>query len=411
MSIYKIARQDDQYLYVKQYIVGTVAPMAAAAPALVPDAAPALPLTRRFQLLEFDRGLPRTGQWRDDFAIADMNGDGNLDIVSGPARKSLSGPAIFLGDGQGSWTRWAGTKFPSLPYDYGAVAVADFNGDGIADIALAMHLRGITVLTGNGKGEFTRFDDGLPLGAPGAAQDATFSSHAITTIDWDGDGKPDLVALDEGLLGSSKYLLSSAAQAGMKRLSQSGGRWTRADSAAERNQDLAGSLTEGVANRVRRVVAVPRLGGEGAAVAESAGAAWSLRAIRTLPAGAIVRASAAADLDGNGQIDLVLSYQIYQGGDWRSAIDAFYAMGDGYVRRPIYRENSQVMICGALGLGHLESSASWDLVAACRWHLNDLWRGWPRLFHPRSGATGAGVAGWVRGHGSAPARSGRRRRR
>jgi len=39
---------------------------------------------------EFDRGLPRQGQWRNGFDVADMNGDGHLDIVFGPSRKATA---------------------------------------------------------------------------------------------------------------------------------------------------------------------------------------------------------------------------------------------------------------------------------------------------------------------------------
>ena len=51
----------------------------------------------------FDAGLPHEGQWRNGFDIADMNGDGLLDIVHGPPRKGDRRPHVFLGDGKGNW--------------------------------------------------------------------------------------------------------------------------------------------------------------------------------------------------------------------------------------------------------------------------------------------------------------------
>ena len=42
------------------------------------------------RLLPFGDGLPARGQWRNGFALADMNGDGYLDIVHGPARKAFT---------------------------------------------------------------------------------------------------------------------------------------------------------------------------------------------------------------------------------------------------------------------------------------------------------------------------------
>ena len=64
------------------------------------------PETDRLRFVPFGEGLPQSGQWRDGFAVADMNGDGHLDIVHGPPRKSFGTPVIFLGNGKGSWRRW-----------------------------------------------------------------------------------------------------------------------------------------------------------------------------------------------------------------------------------------------------------------------------------------------------------------
>ncbi|HXT22203.1 MAG TPA: hypothetical protein VN923_15730, partial [Thermoanaerobaculia bacterium] len=85
-----------------------------------------LPAAASPALLPFDQGLPQNGQWRDGLAIADMNEDGHLDLVTPPPRKALGrGPAIFLGDGAGHWRVWQEARFPrDVRYDYGDVAVA-----------------------------------------------------------------------------------------------------------------------------------------------------------------------------------------------------------------------------------------------------------------------------------------------
>jgi len=60
-------------------------------------------LLTRLRFTPFGQGLPPSGQWREGFAITDMNGDGHPDIVSGPPRKAPgAGPVIFLGNGKGS---------------------------------------------------------------------------------------------------------------------------------------------------------------------------------------------------------------------------------------------------------------------------------------------------------------------
>jgi len=160
------------------------------------------PVSVRF--VRYDAGLPTSGQWREGFRIADMNGDGHPDIVHGPARKQAGPPVIFLGDGKGSWTLWKEARFPWLAYDYGDVEVADFNRDGHMDIALAVHLHGLFVLTGDGKGRFktpARACSPMPKARP------AFPRELSARWTWNGDGLLDLVAISEGLgSGSSRPL-------------------------------------------------------------------------------------------------------------------------------------------------------------------------------------------------------------
>jgi hypothetical protein len=147
--------------------------------------------TVRFE--ESSEGLPTVGSWRNGAAIADMNGDGHLDIVTPPQRGPSSNglPAIFLGDGKGKWRGWD-TIFP-YGVDYGGVAVADFNKDGHMDIACAVHLRGIRVFLGDGKGGFVDASKGLP--------NEEFSSRRVIIGDFDHDGYPDIAAISEGPAG------------------------------------------------------------------------------------------------------------------------------------------------------------------------------------------------------------------
>jgi FG-GAP-like repeat len=166
----------------------------------------------------FDDGLPRTGQWRHGFAVADMNGDSLPDLAFSSPRKQPGPPVIYLNQGGGRWAKWT-TTFPGLPFDYGAVAAADFDGNGANDLAIASHYRGVAVVLGDGKGTFVASNQGLSYPtAPNVS--APFSSRAITTADWNGDGLPDVIALSDGPRPAT-----SGTQLGVTVFLNQGGAW------------------------------------------------------------------------------------------------------------------------------------------------------------------------------------------
>src|SRR5687767_12966207 len=128
--------------------------------------------------------------WRHGFAVADMNGDGRPDLVFTSPRKQSGPPAIFINQGSGRFERWNEAKFPALLFDYGAVAAADFDGNGTTDLAVGSHYIGVIVLLGDGMGTFTA--------ANGFFYPSSFSSRALTVIDWNADGRLDVAALSDG---------------------------------------------------------------------------------------------------------------------------------------------------------------------------------------------------------------------
>ncbi|HEV8661283.1 MAG TPA: VCBS repeat-containing protein [Thermoanaerobaculia bacterium] len=143
--------------------------------------------TIRFE--DSSEGLPTEGSWRNGLAIADMNGDGFPDIIAPPERAGGSGiPAIFLNDGKGHWKYWEEVRWAHR-VDYGTVAAGDFNKDGHMDLAFAVHLSGIYVMLGDGKGNFTAVTEGLPR---------DFPTRRLLVTDVDRDGYPDIVAISEG---------------------------------------------------------------------------------------------------------------------------------------------------------------------------------------------------------------------
>ena len=149
-------------------------------------------------LVLVSEGIPQDQLWRQDFTFADMDGDGVRDLVTAPPRKSKEPwPHIFLRK-KDHWEQACAQVprhgFPNnQEYIYGGVAVADFDGDGISEIVLAMHETGIRILKSQTKGPcgpWTEWRD-LPQ------QMLHLRSRAIATADMNRDGRVDIVALSE----------------------------------------------------------------------------------------------------------------------------------------------------------------------------------------------------------------------
>src|SRR5262249_43699256 len=94
-------------------------------------------------------------------ASADFNGDGNADLAAGLV--DTTDVAVLLGDGNGTFQ--PEMRFPAGVNPF-AVAAADFNGDGHPDLAVAVAnwidsfdepapAGGLSILLGTGTGTFT----------------------------------------------------------------------------------------------------------------------------------------------------------------------------------------------------------------------------------------------------------------
>lgn len=149
-------------------------------------------------LVAMTDGLSGDEPWRQDFAFADMDGDGIRDLVTAPPRKSKEPwPHIFLRR-PGRWEAVvcpdvAQNGFPKPEYVYGGVAVADFTGTGKVEIALAMHETGIRILTNTGAGPCGPWAERADL----PPKMLNLRTRTITAADMNRDGRMDIVALSE----------------------------------------------------------------------------------------------------------------------------------------------------------------------------------------------------------------------
>jgi enediyne biosynthesis protein E4 len=152
----------------------------------------------------FDGGLPATGIY-NGATLADLDGDGRLDLITGGLEGQ--GLRLFRNLGGARFGEITAASGIVLADDTWSAALADVDGDEVLDLALGRWARGQGraghYWRGLGDGRYVNADADLAISPQLAQLSYTFTPNFG---DIDGDGRPDL--LMAGDFGTSRVLLN-----------------------------------------------------------------------------------------------------------------------------------------------------------------------------------------------------------
>ncbi len=140
-----------------------------------------------------DNALPPTMGRTRSIELVDLDGDGDLDLTWGDWDQN----AILINDGLGNFTDETGTRYPATPFPYGSpVRAADVDGDGDQDLFYSGHA-GLAnrLFLNDGAGFFTDVS--------GSQLPGNLPTIACELADMDNDGDADIVL---GHNGAALYL-------------------------------------------------------------------------------------------------------------------------------------------------------------------------------------------------------------
>jgi hypothetical protein len=314
--------------------------------------------------------------------VADFNHDGKLDVVATTTDPNADTVAYLPGNGDGTF-RLGHTLTTGLATRF--IQAADVDGDGNLDLVAGSSTNGtLRVLRGTGTG---KFDTGVDYPAPGI--NGAFTSQAFDLADVDGDGKPDILAINSAASiiqvlyndGSGGFHLKGSYATGHVPSGVASG-----DLDGDGHQDVvevdaadgtlgvrlgAGDGTLGplttytVGSHPQRVLLADLDGdgkldaatvnnGDGTVSVLMGNGDGTFRTARNFSAGPNPVDLAVADMDQDGKLDLIVANQVVN----RVSILRGDGAG-GFLRRKIYLAGSQI---NALAVGDTNRDGFPDVV-------------------------------------------------
>lgn len=285
-----------------------------------------------------DAGLPRSGQWRSGFTLADLDGDGRAELLHGPARKGTRRPHVWRATGDDALAELP-LEFPPLAWDYGDVAALDAD-----HLVFGTHL-GATLAVARVDGGWRDDSAGLPTEG--------FSTRALAVGDWNHDGQPDVFALSDG----PRPGVPGFKGLGVRVFERLDGGWVTETPRADDTRfgddlvvaDFDGDGRDDVATASHTI-------GE-ARLVDFGGAGRAVTAL-PLPPRSLVRAVAAADVDGDARAELFVVATVPTAAGFTSQTLRF-DFDDGWKVQPLA---TQPVEQWALTVGDLTGDGAPDVV-------------------------------------------------
>ncbi len=135
-----------------------------------------------YAFLRLARAAETVSETTANASLGDLNGDGNLDIVLAKGRHWPLPDVIFFGDGKGHFR--PGPPLPNKPDRSYSAPLADLNGDGTLDMVISNDAPDPKViLLNDGKGNFR---------VGGTFGDPHWPTRNVSLGDLNGDGVPDI---------------------------------------------------------------------------------------------------------------------------------------------------------------------------------------------------------------------------